>query len=275
MKRSRTNISSDDIDSCENNTRRTFYCEPARKRRRTKSIDYADISKKLEFLSKLTKPEENDNNDATNYDSEEESPFYNSGTSDKVYMKDNHIYFRTAVNMDSVNKLTKLINEANEKYETAKSSKIFASAVIEPKPIYLHISSYGGSVHAGLIAYDAIKNSPVPIYTVVEGYACSMGSIMSVAGAKRFMTEHSTILIHQISGGASGTFAQMEEAHENHKLIMNQLIDIYFTNCGGKMKKKDIREALKHDYYWTYKECQKRGLVDDLYKGVVEKNNKQ
>lgn len=193
--------------------------------------------------------------------------FYNDV---QVYRKENHIYFKSYVDDHSVGMLVKLIDEYNHLVKKEKEKTLFVKETLVPKPIVLHISSYGGYLHQGLIAVDSIKSSKVPVYTVVEGYAASCGSLMSVVGVKRFMTKNSSILIHQLSGGCRGTFKQMEDDMINSKKLMEQIVKIYQENCNNKMTTRQIESALERDLFWGYDECKKRGLVDDLYNGEFE-----
>lgn len=193
--------------------------------------------------------------------------FYNDV---QVYRKENHIYFKSYVDDHSVGMLVRLIDEYNHLVRKETEKTLFVKDSLVPKPIILHISSYGGYLHQGLIAVDAIKSSKVPVYTVVEGYAASCGSLMSVVGVKRFMTKNSSILIHQLSGGCRGTFKQMEDDMINSKKLMEQIVKIYQENCNNKMTTRQIESALERDLFWGYDECKKRGLVDDVYNGEFE-----
>ena len=140
---------------------------------------------------------------------------------------------------------------------------------IQPKPLYLHISSYGGYLHEAFLVYDYIKNSPIPIYTIVEGYAASAATVMSIAGVKRYITPSSLMLIHQLSTGMSGKFNALEEEINNSKQDMNKLYDIYVRECKGKMTKKQIIDELKHDKWWNADKCIKKGLCDELLNTVL------
>jgi len=188
--------------------------------------------------------------------------------SETIFIKDNHIYFRDDVTDESINKLVKLIDDYNDKVKKNKKHMIhFDESKLEPKPLYLHISSYGGSIHQCMIAYDAIKNSAVDIHTIIDSYAASCGSILSVAGKKRYMTASSLILIHQLSTVLYGTYREIEDDYLNTKQSMEKIINIYLTNCKGKMKRKEIVDALGHDIWWNAEDAIKKGLVDEIYTG--------
>lgn len=180
-----------------------------------------------------------------------------------VYMRDNHIYFRSGVSTNSVYKLDKLILKYNKKFDKVKKNNYLG--YLEPKPLYLHITSPGGDLLAGFFATDSIKNSKVPIHTIVESYACSAGSIMAVVGKVRYMTENSHILIHQLSSFAVGTFENLKDDSVNNENFMERLKKLYLSHT--KITKEKLTDVLKHDFYWDSKTCLEVGLVDKIYTG--------
>ena len=134
----------------------------------------------------------------------------------KVFRDNNHIYFRDSVSIDTVNKLCNLIQEINNEYNEITS--LNEIGYVLPKPIYVHICSMGGDLFAGFMAYDFIKNSNIPVYTVAEGYTVSAGSIMFMGGKKRFMIPSGYVLIHQLrneTGG--GTAFELTDEYNNCK----------------------------------------------------------
>ena len=66
--------------------------------------------------------------------------------------------------------------------------------------MFLHIQSYGGCVFSGFSSVDYIKRTKAPIHSIVEGCVALAATLMSVVADKRLMTEHSFMLIHQLSG---------------------------------------------------------------------------
>lgn len=180
-----------------------------------------------------------------------------------IYDDDNHVYFRADVSTETINKLSKILNRYLKEYKSLKSS--CGTCDVTPKPIYLHITSWGGDLYAGLWAHDMISSFPIPIHTVIEGYAVSCGSIMSVAGKKRYITPNSHMLIHQLSSGSWGTFNELDDEHKNLEQNMEQLYTIYTNASNKKLTKKNLKEILKHDIFWDFNTCLKHGLVDELW----------
>ena len=188
--------------------------------------------------------------------------FFNFNNDTDVYMEDNHIYFKTDVNADSVDKMCGLIRKYSRSIKDLQTHTKIAH--VEPKPLYVHLTTYGGDLYQGFLGYDYIKNSKVPIYTVVEGFNASAGTIMSMGGEKRYMTPSSVMLIHQLRTVIGGKFNEIEEDFENSKEDMERIKKLYYKECRGKMTKKEITEELKHDRWWDSDKCIKKGLCDEV-----------
>ena len=132
----------------------------------------------------------------------------------------------------------------------------------EPPPIMLHINSYGGSVFAGLSAVDYIKNSKIPVHTVIDGCAASAATLMSCVGAHRMMHKNACMLVHQLSGMMWGKFQEMQDDMENSEMLMEKIKNIYREHT--KIPKKEMDNILKHDIWWEAEKCLQYGLVDEL-----------
>ena len=178
-----------------------------------------------------------------------------------IITEDNRIYFRGNVTDEKIQKLIDVINLKNKKFDEIKKNLLVKHA--EPNPLYLHITSYGGDLLAGFRAIDAIQRSKIPIYTIVDGYAASAATLMSVVGAKRFMTPNSYMLIHQLSSGAIGKYWEIKDEYENCEMMMNDIYNLYLKH--SKMNIDDLKKYLEHDLWWEYKQCIEKGLIDELY----------
>lgn len=75
------------------------------------------------------------------------------------------------------------------------------------EPIKIYINSYGGNLYDMWSLIDIILNSKTPIYTYCTGYAMSAGFKIFLAGHKRFVSKHATLLYHQLSGWTGGNNA--------------------------------------------------------------------
>jgi ATP-dependent Clp protease protease subunit len=175
-----------------------------------------------------------------------------------VHSVNNHIYFNSEFNKKSVELLCSKITAINDEFEKMTHNKLVE--VIRPKPIYLHITSYGGSLFHCFKAIDAVNRSKIEVHTVVEGYAASCGSLLAVIGRKRYMGRYSSILMHQLSAGAIGKYQELEDSYLNCKMLMDQIKSIYEQHT--KMTREEIEEQLTHDSWWNYETCLIKGVVD-------------
>lgn len=224
-----------------------------KKNRRNRRQHYKrKSSREFEKLFETILPEEEDSD--TDYDS---ADYLDNG----IFKRHNHIYFRASVNCESIEKLVKLIDSENEKVEKLEKNKMIKK--MELNPLYLHITSFGGSLIACWRAIDAIQTSKIPIYTIVDGHAASAGTLMSIVGKRRFMTQNSLMLIHQLSAWHMGKYEELKDDFENSKSFMNRIFNLYLKHTN--MDKEELEEFLKHDKWWPTSVCLEKGLVDDVY----------
>lgn len=129
-------------------------------------------------------------------------------------------------------------------------------------PISLYITTYGGELDQAFSLVDTIKSMVVPVHTICKGIVASAGTIISLAGDKRFISENSVMLIHELSSGTWGKFSYINSHYENVKQSMKHLTDYYVKNT--KMSKDEVKEFLKKDIEWNARLCLKKGLVDEI-----------
>ena len=60
----------------------------------------------------------------------------------------------------------------------------------------IRINSRGGSVQAGYLMFDLLRDSGKEIVTIGEGKVCSIATVIFLAGDKRIMFENADGLIH-------------------------------------------------------------------------------
>jgi ATP-dependent protease ClpP protease subunit len=179
-------------------------------------------------------------------------------TSMKIRSDKNHVYFYSEVDRDSTYDLINCLRDS-ENY----CLKLCHETKIDTIPIYLHISSYGGCVDSALNVVDHIVSSKFPVYTIIEGYTASSGTIISVVGKKRFIRPNASMLIHQISSGFWGKMMEIEDQIANLKQATLKIKRIYKKNTN--IPKKQLISLLKHDLMLTANKCIELGLADELW----------
>jgi ATP-dependent Clp protease, protease subunit len=115
---------------------------------------------------------------------------------------------------------------------------LFLEADDPSKPIHLYINSPGGSVTAGLAVYDTLTYISSPVSTICVGQAASMGSLLLCGGAAgmRYCLPHSSIMLHQPSGGYFGQATDIAIHAREILRVRGQLNGIYKAHLTGKGK---------------------------------------
>ena len=132
------------------------------------------------------------------------------------------------------------------------------------KDIHIYINSPGGSVTAGLAIYDTMQFLTCDVNTYCIGIAASMGAVLLTAGTegKRFCLPNSHVMIHQVSGGAQGTFSDVERTigfMHNLKKKLNTIL----SKHTGKTEKQVEKDA-DRDNYMSAEDAAAYGLVDKV-----------
>ena len=183
----------------------------------------------------------------------------NSGSEEVGILQEtyNELYFYGPVNQRSCFELKRQIKDMDIKLKT-----LSIQYQIDPPPIHLHIQSQGGSLYHTLYIIDLIRKSDSDIYTYVDGFAASAATLMSVVGKKRYMTKHSLMLIHQLSGADSGKFDELQDQLSNMSILMTMIVELYLEKT--KIDKATLMELLRKDLWLDAETCLKYGLVDEI-----------
>ena len=213
------------------------------------------------------------NDDDDDDDDGNQQPFkfpklFGNNQNEEVYTEKNHIYFKTDVTKESIDQLANEIDRLNNKLQNMEKKTAYGK--FSSKPIYLHITTNGGDLLSGFFGYDKIKASKNPINTIIEGGVASAGSLLSIAGTHRYMTPNSHLLIHQLRTGIIGTYEELVDEKNNCNQFMTKLVNLYHSNCNGKLSKTKIREMLKRDVFWDAKTAIENGVVDGEWKGNMD-----
>ena len=191
---------------------------------------------------------------------EETNDIYFNG---KINNKSMPALIKELTNMEQkINKKIKKIRKKIEEYEKSDDTDDTCEIKITTQPIKLHITTYGGTVYDVFTVIDTIKNMKVDVHTICKGIVASAGTLLSLAGKRRYITENSYMLIHEIRSGMWGKFSELKEEYENVSELMEHLKKYYVKNT--KMTEEEIVEQLRKDTMWNAEKCLEKGLVDEI-----------
>ena len=130
------------------------------------------------------------------------------------------------------------------------------------KPIKIYINSFGGAVYDMWALIDIIINSKTPIHTYCTGYAMSAGFIIFLAGHKRFVTKHATLMYHQLSMWDNGKIADMIEIMEERENNQRDIEEFIIKQTNITQKKLNEIRTQKKDWYIKSSEVHKLGIAE-------------
>lgn len=159
-----------------------------------------------------------------------------------------------------------LVGEVSEESINAAQQQILELAAMSTLPIYLVVSTYGGSVDEMFSLYDVINFVRCPIYTIGLGKIMSAGSLILASGQKghRLLGKNARVMIHSLSAGAMGSYFQILNEADELKRQQDLYIELMSENT--KMSKKQIETILnsKIDKYLTPQQAIEFGIIDSL-----------
>ena len=144
------------------------------------------------------------------------------------------------------------------------SQLLFLEAEDPGKDIQLYINSPGGSITDGMAIHDTMKYIKCDVSTICVGMAASMGAFLLAGGAKgkRFALPHSTIMIHQPSGGAQGQATEIQIVADHIAQTKRTLNELLAANTGQPIEV--VERDTDRDNYMTAEEAKAYGLIDGV-----------
>ncbi len=141
----------------------------------------------------------------------------------------------------------------------------------EDKPATVYINSPGGNVNSGLMIYDLIQNSKIPLKLVCTGLAASMAAILLAGGKKgnRYILKHSKVMIHEplITEGVGGSATSIKNISDNILQTRKVLNGILAKHTGKSLE--EINQATAYDHYFDAEQAIRFGLCDHVLERIA------
>jgi ATP-dependent Clp protease protease subunit len=139
---------------------------------------------------------------------------------------------------------------------------LFLEADNPGRDIHLYINSPGGSVSSGLAIYDTMQFLKSPVNTICMGLAASMGAFLLAAGStgKRAALPHSRVMIHQPSGGTSGTASDIEIQAREIIYLRAKMNELMSKHTGRPLEQ--VERDVDRDRFMSAEEAKSYGIID-------------
>lgn len=128
--------------------------------------------------------------------------------------------------------------------------------------IELHINSPGGSVMHGTAIYNLLNNHPASITVYIDGWACSMGSLIAMVGDEIHMPSNALMMIHNPSRFAAGESSDLRKAADMLDKAKEAMVGSYMKRTGKT--EEEISQIMDEETWYTGAEAVEQGFADVL-----------
>ena len=132
------------------------------------------------------------------------------------------------------------------------------------KEITVYINSLGGSVMEGIAIYNQLKRHPAHVTVQIDGFACSIASVIAMAGDTVIMPKNTVMMIHNAWTIAVGNSKELHKAADDLEVINQASRQAYLEKAGGKLSEDKLTELLDGETYLTAAQCMELGLIDSF-----------
>lgn len=140
------------------------------------------------------------------------------------------------------------------------------------KQINVYINSYGGEVAEGLAIYNALKRHKAKVTTYCDGFACSIASVIFMAGDERVMNEASMLMIHNAwTSFASGNAEQLRKQADDLEKITQASVEAYKAH--SSLSEEEIKAFMDAETWILPEEALSYGFATKIEKTEKEKAN--
>lgn len=139
------------------------------------------------------------------------------------------------------------------------------------KQINVYINSYGGEVAEGLAIYNALKRHKAKVTTYCDGFACSIASVIFMAGEERVMGESSMLMIHNAWTWASGNAEQLRKQADDLEKITQASVEAYKAH--SSLSEEEIKALMDAETWILPEEALSYGFATKIEKTEKEKAN--
>lgn len=126
----------------------------------------------------------------------------------------------------------------------------------------VHINSYGGDVFTGIAIYNLLKNTNAQVNVYIDSCACSIASVIAMAGDKIYMPKNTLMMIHNCWTVAQGNSKDLRKQADDLDVIMEASIESYMSRI--KITREELQELLDDETWLTAEKCVELGFADEI-----------
>lgn len=154
--------------------------------------------------------------------------------------------------------------EVQESETSAKHIQKVLESNQSAAQINLYINSYGGEVKEGLGIFNQLQRHPAQKTAYIDGFACSIASVIAMACNKVIMGPNSLMMIHHASLYAYGNSEQLRKAANDLDVIDKASCSSYLMKAGDKLDENTLNQLLDNQTWLNAEQCFQYGLCDQV-----------
>lgn len=155
----------------------------------------------------------------------------------------------------------------HEYKESENSANAFRKLLDENRgvtQINIHINSWGGDVIEGNAIYNLLRRHPANKTVYIDAFACSIASVIAMAGDKIIMPRNAMMMIHNMAWGCYGNSADLRKAADDLDIINGAGKTAYIDKAGEKLDEAKLSELMDAETWLTAEKCFELGLCDEI-----------
>lgn len=130
------------------------------------------------------------------------------------------------------------------------------------KTVEVHINSYGGEVMQGVAIYNALRDCGREVVTVCDGFACSIASVIFMAGSRRIMRPASLLMLHNPWIAARGNAHDLRKQADTLDTIAELSKTAYMT--GTSIDRETLDAVMDAETWVSPEQATEWGLATEV-----------
>lgn len=185
--------------------------------------------------------------------------YKNDSTSCNITLCDNHIYFNSLINSETINILKLNINMLLSKKHLINNKST----------LYLHINSKGGNIQ-DLLEFIHFKSTiALEIISIIENNVCDCAILLSASCNYRIINKTAKTMLSSYNDLQNlknywGFLKQCENNDFEINSLKNCIYNLFCNVIDSKITQEKLQTYLMQNCYWDAKKYKKLGLADEI-----------
>lgn len=128
--------------------------------------------------------------------------------------------------------------------------------------IDIYINSRGGSVFEGTAIYNQLRRHSAHKTVHVDGFACSIASVIAMAGDEVIMPKNALMMVHDMWMSATGNARELRKYADDLDTINAAGRAAYLAKAGDKLTEEQLIRMMEEETWLTAEQCMQYGFAD-------------